>query len=98
MNDFPCEFDFNLIERYGWYKSTNRGNNLIGVSRDHMYSISKGFEDNIDPEIISHPANCKLLKHTDNNLKNGSCSITLEKLFEKIKLWDNKYRKNGGVR
>src|ERR1044072_310991 len=28
LNDYPDEFDFSLIKRYGWYKAANRGNNL----------------------------------------------------------------------
>jgi hypothetical protein len=87
LSDYPDKFDFTLIEKYGWYSASNKGNNLEGISRDHMISIKYGFENNIDPNIISHPANCKLMKHSDNISKNKRCSITLEELLNKIKNW-----------
>lgn len=92
LNDFPQEFDFSLIEKYGWYKASNRGNNLSGVSRDHMVSVKYGFENNIDPKIIAHPANCCLLQHNDNFKKLGKCSLTLEQLEGRIQIWDKKYQ------
>ena len=92
LKDYPNEFDFSLIEKFGWYLPANRGNNLNGVSRDHMISIKYGFENNIDPKIISHPANCQLLRHNDNVSKGFKNSITLEQLLNKIEMWDNKYK------
>ena len=91
LNSYPQEFDFSLIEKYGWYKAKNHGNNLNGVSRDHIYSQNKGFENLIDPYIISHPANCQLLQHTDNASKYDKCEISLEDLIKKIIQWNNKY-------
>lgn len=91
LHDYPEEFDFSLIERYGWYKAKNRGDNLNGVSRDHMISVKFGYENNIPAEIISHPANCQLLRHSDNVSKYSGCSITLEELYERIRVWDKKY-------
>ena len=91
LNSYPEEFDFSLIEKYGWYKAKNRGDNLNGISRDHIYSRDKGFENLIDPYIISHPANCQLLKHNDNASKNSECGIKIEELIEKIKMWNQKY-------
>ncbi len=91
LNDFPEEFDFSLIRENGWYSASNRGNNLGGVSRDHMVSVKFGFENNIDPKIIAHPANCRLLKHNENFKKLDKCSILLEDLLVKIKEWDLKY-------
>ena len=91
LNSYPEEFDFSLIERYGWYKAKNRGDNLNGISRDHIYSRDKGFENLLDPYIISHPANCQLLKHNDNASKNRECGIKIEELIEKIKMWNQKY-------
>lgn len=91
LNAYPEEFDFSLIEKYGWYKAKNRGNNLNGISRDHIYSRNKGFENLIDPYIISHPANCQLLRHNDNVSKLDKCEITIEDLIGKIKKWNQKY-------
>jgi len=75
LKDFPDEFDFTLIETHGWYKAKNHGDNLNGVSRDHMISIRYGFDNKVDPKIISHPANCQLLRHTDNAKKQENCRI-----------------------
>lgn len=91
LSDFPDEFDFNLIKEHGWYQASNRGDNLTGVSRDHMYSVKKGFENNIPPYYISHPANCKLLIHTENFKKLDFCSITLDELVERVNNWNEKY-------
>lgn len=94
LNDFPNEFEFNLINEYGWYKAKNKGDNLNGISRDHMYSINEGFKNLVDPYYISHPANCQLMRHGDNNKKDRKCSITLDELIDKVQKWDKKY---GGI-
>ena len=89
--DYPAEFDLNLIYKYGWYKPVNRGNNINGISRDHRISIKYGWENNIDAKIISHPANCKLMVHSDNISKNKRCSIFLNELKKEIIKWNEKY-------
>lgn len=92
LRDFPNEFDFSLIEKYGWYVASNKPNpNLNGVSRDHAISVRYGFENHIDPRIISHPANCILLRQCDNSKKGIKCSMTLEELLNRIELWNKKY-------
>jgi hypothetical protein len=91
LSDFPYEFEFSLIEEYGWYKPVNRGNNLGGVSRDHIYSVNEGFKNKVDPKIISHPANCRLMVHSENISKNKKSDITIEELLIKIDNWNKKY-------
>lgn len=95
--DYPQEFDLSLIDKYGWYKAINNGNNLRGISRDHMLSINEGYMLGIDPYLISHPANCKLMIHTDNISKNKKSSITKEELIKKIDSWNIKYPIINGV-
>ena len=56
-----------------------------------MISVKYGYENNIDPKIISHPANCMLLRHNDNVSKHKKCSLALAQLLEKIQIWDIKY-------
>ena len=97
LKNYPEEFDFELIKQYGWYKAKNHGNNLTGVSRDHMVSVKYGFEHNIDPKIISHPANCKLMIHSENVKKYNRCSITLEELLVRIENWNKKYNITTGL-
>lgn len=91
LADYPNEFDFKLIESYGWYKAKNKGNNLLGVSRDHMVSVKYGFENNIPTEVIRHPSNCKLVRHNDNQKKQSLCSITIEELYNRIEEWNKRY-------
>jgi len=93
LNDYPEEFDFTLIKEHGWYSPTNKNNNLTGVSRDHMFSVRNGFELGIDPNIIGHPANCRLMLHTDNSSKNKQNSISLEELIDRIKYFEKIYYK-----
>lgn len=90
LSDYPDEFDFTLIKEHGWYSPTNKNNNLGGVSRDHMFSVREGFEQGIDPKIISHPSNCRLILHTENISKNKKSIITIEELLERIKKFDNR--------
>ena len=98
LNSYPDEFEFDLIKKYGWYKPVNRGNNLNGVSRDHMFSIMEGFLNNIDSKLISHPANCKLVLQKENSSKHKKSSITLDELIERIENWNKKYNHENSTR
>ena len=89
--DYPEEFNLDLINEHGFYSASNRGNNLNGISRDHMYSCKMGLINNIDPKILGHPANCRLMRHNDNVSKNAESSITIEELLERITVWDKTY-------
>lgn len=91
LNDFPEEYDFDLINEHGWYKAKNRGNNLYGVSRDHRFSIMEAFKLKINPYYISHPANCELILQSKNASKYKKCSISLEELKNNIIKWNKKY-------
>lgn len=91
IKDYPDAFDFSLIEKHGWYKPSNRGDNVAGVSRDHMLSVKQGFQLGVDPILIAHPANCKLMVHSDNISKNKKSSITLDDLLNRIQYWTEKY-------
>lgn len=65
--------------------------NVNGVSRDHLYSISEGLNNNINPLLLSHPANCRIMIHLNNKQKHSQCSITIEELKIKILEWEEKY-------
>lgn len=93
LADYPKEFDFSLLKKYGMYKAKNRGDNLGGVSKDHIYSISEGYKNGVPSNIISHPANCQLMVHKYNISKNSKSHISLKDLNEKIEKWNNKYNK-----
>lgn len=87
--DYPKLFNLQLIEEHGWYSAANRGGNMGGVSRDHMYSVKEGFTNDVDPGIIAHPVNCELMRHPDNNRKKCTSSISLVELRERIKNFNN---------
>lgn len=92
LADYNEEFNFGLIEEHGWYTPSNSNNpNTKGVSRDHIFSVRRGFELGISSEIIKHPANCRLMIHSENIGKGKNCDIGIEELKEKIKEWDKKY-------
>jgi len=95
ISQFPLWFDGSLIEQHGWYSTpgSRKGiKNLNGVSRDHMISINYGYTNNIDPKLISHPANCQLIQHSQNNKKNSKCSITIQELERRIKEFEKLYK------
>lgn len=46
-----------------------------------------GYKNNVDPFIISHPANCRLVRHNDNVSKGSKSLLTLEELIQKIEKW-----------
>lgn len=93
LNDYPDYFEFELIEKHGWYSPTNKNNNLNGVSRDHMLSVNEGFHLGVDPFLLAHPSNCKLMIHNDNISKNKRSSITLNELLNRIEEFELKYGK-----
>jgi hypothetical protein len=88
LKDFPEEFDFKLLNEHGMFSPKK---NPKGVSRDHMLSVQYGKDNRIDPGIIAHPANCRLILQGDNTRKQGDSSITLSELLIKINEWDTKY-------
>ena len=90
----PCELS--LYEQYrrgvwictneNWKKYTNIINphNLIrgkDYHLDHMYSIQRGFLDNIPPNIIGHYTNLQVITSTNNLTKNNKCSKILEQVY-----------------
>jgi len=97
FNDYKSEFNLDILKEYGWYSPSNKGNNLNGVSKDHIYSCKDGFLNGIDPNIIKHPANCELMKHCDNNRKKTQSNITIDELLIKIKIWNENIKYLGSV-
>jgi hypothetical protein len=76
---------YDLLVKHGMYhRKTNPG----GVVRDHRISVNYGYKNNIDPKIISHPANCEFLLHSQNAKKSFKNSCTIENLLDDITKWD----------
>ena len=84
LDDLKRVEGFDLIQKYGMYSVPD---NLDGVARDHMVSRYYGWTHNIPPEVIRHPANCRIIKQRENSSKGKDCSITIEELYERIKNW-----------
>jgi hypothetical protein len=82
---YPNIQGYDLLLKYGFYNSTN---NKQGVCRDHIISVEYGWRNNIDPKIISHPANCQLLSNLDNITKGTGIGMSIEELIKKIQTWD----------
>jgi hypothetical protein len=53
---------------------------------DHIYSVLDGFNNEIAPSIISHPANLRILEAKKNSSKGRKSEMTLVELLEKIKM------------
>ena len=91
IKDYPNEFDFNLLATHGMYKPKNHGNNLGGVSRDHIMSVRWGFDNNVSSKMISHPANCCLMLQSENSRKHCKKTISVQELNNRILTWNSKY-------
>ena len=70
-----------------YYHLINPDNKPMGQTEntyniDHIFSISEGFKQNIDPKIIGSVYNLQTLLWKDNIRKNKKCWITKEKLME----------------
>jgi len=71
-------------KNYRKYKHIINPNNLKrGRNKyhlDHIYSVYDGFENNIDPKIISNPINLRMMKESDNISKSKESHISIKKL------------------
>jgi hypothetical protein len=63
--------------------SRNRENHL-----DHIFSVKYGFLNGIDPEVIGHWTNLRVITSGDNCSKQARCDTSIEELFEKY----NRYK------
>lgn len=89
--DHPELFNSSLIKKYGWFISSGPKKNRQGVSWDHLYPLHLGFENSVDPNIMSHPANAELVPH-DENLRRyheHKQMITYDELIIRINKWES---------
>jgi hypothetical protein len=54
---------------------------------DHKYSISNGYENNINPFIIAHPSNLEIITKKKNLKKSSKNSIEISLLIKEIQLF-----------
>jgi hypothetical protein len=89
--DYPDLFDLSMIQSIGWvaFGGKRGGNkNLNGLSRDHKVSVNHAKKFNYDPYYISHPVNCELMPHSENNKKKTKSSISYEELIRLVNEYD----------
>lgn len=62
---------------------------------DHMYPISLGFIHNIEPEVIGHPSNLKLIPWRDNLSKKNKLleGLTIEVVYKRLESFEKVYGK-----
>jgi hypothetical protein len=92
--DFHMNFElhsllanFTDVDVKKWYNQKSGYKNEHS-SRDHMLSKEHGYWFNIDTYLMSHPANCLLMKQGDNSAKRDRCSITLNELIERVEFFN----------
>jgi hypothetical protein len=83
-----CKKQNDLLKEYGVFNSRNN-KNTKGCVRDHLLSRRYGFDNNIATWIISHPANCEIVLHSENIRRafTNDNLITLDELLERIRNW-----------
>jgi hypothetical protein len=76
---------YELLKEHGMY---HKHQNPNGVVKDHKISCHDGFDQQIDPELMRHPANCEFMLHKDNARKTRMSSITHNKLQALVLEWE----------
>lgn len=91
--NYPDLFDLELVKQHGFYQPNQFNNkevNKNGVSRDHKVSVNDAIKYRYDPYYISHPLNCEIMLHSQNNKKKTKSSITYEELKYLVDQYDLK--------
>jgi len=82
-------------QNYKKYKDIINPDNLVRgrtqgtYQLDHIMSKIDGFTNEVDPELIAHPVNLRMLTATENQSKNSKSHRTKEQLFEEIQKFNN---------
>lgn len=91
--EYPDLFDLDNLTKVGWVAfGGKRGGkkNVNGLSRDHRVSVNEAKKFNYDPYYISHPLNCELMPHHQNNKKKTKSSLSYEELVKLVDEYDNR--------
>jgi len=88
--DYTDLFDLDILNSVGFYSPGGKSGkwNIDGLSRDHKVSVSESIKNKYDPYYISHPLNCELMPHKENNKKKHKSSITYETLVGLVDEYD----------
>lgn len=81
LHNLPFIPGIDKLTELGMFHPTK---NPSGLVKDHMVSLEYGYQNNINPDIIAHSANCRLITNMENITKGSDCSISLEQLMERI--------------
>jgi len=89
---YPDLFDINLLKNVGWFSPGGKAGkwNPNGLSRDHKVSVNDAISNDYDPYYITHPLNCELMPHIENNKKKTKSSITYNELVFLVDEYDKK--------
>jgi len=96
MYPFLSNIEKKLLLEKGFFNSKLNKNGLV---RDHIFSRRLGFDFKIFPEIIRHPANCRLIPSKENISRHfkpvlSENFLTYEYLFNKIKKWEIEWKEH----
>lgn len=88
---YPDLFDLDMLSVVGFYAPRGKSGkwNPNGLSRDHKVSVNESLRNNYDPYYITHPINCELMPHVENNKKKSKSSITYENLVQMVDAYEN---------
>jgi len=88
--DYPLLFDLQLINKLGFYAPSGKSGNWNpnGVSRDHKVSVNESIKNEYDPYYITHPLNCDIIPHHENNKKKTKSSISYQNLVKLVNAYD----------
>lgn len=95
--DYPNLFDLEMLQQIGWvaFGGKRGGNkNRNGLSRDHKISVNDAKKFSYDPYYISHPLNCELMPHIQNNKKKSKSSISYRELVKLVDDFDGSSNEN----
>mgnify|MGYP003618078492 CR=1 FL=1 len=91
MFDNTSILGIELLNEHGVF---NMRTNTKGVVRDHRFGRKTGYAMKVFPELMRHPANCRIITHADNvskaqkgKSKSTDCEITLDELFNAIEMF-----------
>jgi hypothetical protein len=70
------------LEKLENYDKRGRGNH--GYHVDHIVSMSDGFKNNVDPEIIGNISNLRMMIGSDNLSKGARSDMSINELLTKI--------------
>lgn len=89
---YPDLFDLTLLKEVGFYAPRGKSGswNPNGLSRDHRVSVNEAIKNNYDPYYITHPVNCELMPHYQNNSKKTKNSLSYQDLISVVDDYDQR--------